>query len=166
MLATLRSCHRLLVGVAPSKGLTTRAAGRAGVKKPRTLLQATSRPVVAARHLHSTPSAAGTGGVIPRVAPPEENFTLDGDVVSQSRLNEILQHLGEDPEVPILQETEIELEPFLVNEVLDVGRHTKVLPGTSPLLLTRPTTKWMASSLTSSGLHSSSICLFGFLNLH
>jgi hypothetical protein len=57
-------------------------------------------------------------------------ISLDGDIVPQTRLNDILAHLGEDDEVPILQETVMELEPFVVNEVLDVGRHTKILPGT------------------------------------
>lgn len=71
------------------------------------------------------------GEVMEIITPPPPEITLDGEIVPQSRLNDILAHLGDDPDIPILQETEMDLEPFVVNEVLDVGRHTKVLPGTN-----------------------------------
>lgn len=60
---------------------------------------------------------------------------LDGDVVPQSRLNEIFAFLGDHPSTEPLQTVQIDLEPFLVSELVDVGRHSKVLPGTIDVAL-------------------------------
>jgi ribosomal protein S5 len=82
-----------------------------------------------ARSLHTTASLYRKRATLEPVKPPEPELALDGEIVPQSRLSDILSHLGEEEETPLLQKTEIELEPFVVNEVLDVGRHTKILPG-------------------------------------
>lgn len=66
---------------------------------------------------------------IPPSTPPDKLIEINGETVPQSRLTNILSTINEDPSQPILENHEIDVEPFLVNEVLSVGRHTKILPG-------------------------------------
>lgn len=86
--------------------------------------------VYGTRMFHTSTLVAKRDQDLTLVKPPEPHILLDGEIVPQSRLNDILAHLGEEEEVPMMQEIIMELEPFVVNEVIDVGRHTKILPGT------------------------------------
>lgn len=86
------------------------------------------------RFFHKTKHLEGrrTGRIpigIPPSTPPDKLIELNGETVPQSRLTSILSTINEDPSQPILENHEIDVEPFLVNEVLSVGRHTKILPG-------------------------------------
>jgi hypothetical protein len=123
MLSTVRLCRSVSSGISRPKSVAVSHRGRKTVRKP---LAAS----FLSRHVHTSNMLLKARQALEPIKPPMPEIELDGEIVPQSRLNDILAHLGEDPEIPILQETEMDLEPFVVNEVLDVGRHTKILPGT------------------------------------
>jgi len=126
MLASTRLCMRVANRLPGAKSSASRpSASKTQLKPKRTLIAS-----VRSQQLHTSAATFKMVRAIEPVKPQEPEIALDGDIVPQSRLNDILAHLGEDDNVPILQETRMELEPFAVNEVLDVGRHTKILPGT------------------------------------
>lgn len=131
MLTSIRSCKNVLRTVSHTKA-TSKCTG---LTKTRETKCQTLAAKYGARSLHTTSSLLKKRAILDPIKPPEPELALDGEIVPQSRLNDILSHLGEDDSAPILQKTEMELEPFAVNEVLDVGRHTKILPGT---LLSKP----------------------------
>lgn len=66
---------------------------------------------------------------LPEADPKEPLIKIGEDHVPQDRLTNVIAHINEDPTLPLLEEPEIDLEPFLVNEILHIGRHTKILPG-------------------------------------
>lgn len=66
---------------------------------------------------------------MPEHRPTEQMIRIGEDTVPQDRLTNVIAHINEDPTLPLLEEPEIDLEPFLVNEILNIGRHTKILPG-------------------------------------
>lgn len=129
MLASTRVCASVSNRFLGAKCLVARSAVPKTHTKPKRLLIASVR----SQQLHTSATISKKFRSLEPIKPPEPEIALDGDIVPQSRLNDILAHLGEDHNVPIFQETQMELEPFAVNEVLDVGRHTKILPGTSVL---------------------------------
>lgn len=126
MLASTRLCKSVCGALPRSKSAVVRPRAQKPLITAKSSFVANIRP----RTLHTSTFTMKSGGLLQKVKAPEPEILLDGEIVPQSRLNDILAHLGEDDEIPVLQETQMELEPFIVNEVLDVGRHTKILPGT------------------------------------
>lgn len=126
MLASTRLCKSVCGALPRSNSAAVRPGARKSLVSAKPSMFAVSRP----RSLHTSAITLKHRGVLEPIKAPEPEILLDGEIVPQSRLNDILAHLGEDDEIPPLQETQMELEPFIVNEVLDVGRHTKILPGT------------------------------------
>lgn len=126
MLASTRLCKTVCGALPRAKS----AATRPGAQKLATPAKPSLAASFRARTLHTSAISLKNVSVLQPIRAPEPELMLDGEIVPQSRLNDILAHLGEDDEIPVLQETKMELEPFIVNEVLDVGRHTKILPGT------------------------------------
>lgn len=126
MLASTRLCKSVCGALPRAKSAVVRSGAQKSVTPAKPSLAASFR----ARTLHTSAITLKNVAILEPIRAPEPELMLDGEIVPQSRLNDILAHLGEDDEIPVLQETKMELEPFIVNEVLDVGRHTKILPGT------------------------------------
>ncbi|XP_049850524.1 30S ribosomal protein S5-like [Schistocerca gregaria] len=114
-----------LLSSRPRPNATTRPVS----KKHPVLIAPFRTPTHHLRTFHATPTLNKRP---PRIYKPlskeEPDFVIDGDTIPQSRLGDMFAQLNEniDAADPIASPDH---QKLLVNEVLSIGRHTKILPG-------------------------------------